>query len=80
MHTVTLKADNQLYQQISQMAEELHLSKSEVIRKALAAYQENLYKNKIKSSLQSASLKVRDANASLNSEFDALILDGLDNV
>ena len=80
MHTVTLKADNQLYHQISQMAEELHLSKSEVIRKALAAYQENLYKNKIKSSLQSASLKVRDANTNLNSEFDALILDGLDNV
>jgi len=80
MHTVTLKADNQLYQQISQMAEELHLSKSDVIRKALAAYQENLYKNKIKSSLQSASLKVRDADVSLNSEFDALILDGLDNV
>ena len=80
MHTVTLKADNQLYQQISQMAEELHLSKSEVIRKALAAYQENLYKNKIKHALQSASLKVRDANANLNSEFDALILDGLDSV
>ncbi len=80
MHTVTLKADNQLYQQISQMAEELHLSKSEVIRKALADYQENLYKNKVKHALQSASLKVRDANASLNSKFDMLTLDGLDNV
>jgi len=77
MHTVTLKADNQLYQQISQMAEELHLSKSEVIRKALADYQENLAKNKIKQALQSASLKVRETDASLNNELDALSLDGL---
>jgi len=80
MHTVTLKADNQLYQQISQMAEELHLSKSEVIRKALADYQENLAKNKIKQALQSASLKVRETDASLNNELDALSLDGLSDV
>ena len=80
MHTVTLKADNQLYQQISQMAEELHLSKSELIRKALVAYQENLSKNKMQQALQSASLRVRDANATLNNEFDELIFDGLSDV
>jgi len=80
MHTVTLKADNQLYQQISQMAEELHLSKSELIRKALVAYQENLSKNKMQQALQSASLLVRDANATLNNEFDELIFDGLSDV
>jgi len=80
MHTVTLKADNQLYQQISQMADELHLSKSELIRKALVAYQENLSKNKMQQALQSASLLVRDANATLNNEFDELIFDGLSDV
>ena len=80
MHTVTLKADNQLYQQISQMAEELHLSKSELIRKALVAYQENLSKNKMQQALQSASLRVRDANETLNNEFDELIFDGLGDV
>jgi len=80
MHTVTLKADNQLYQQISQMAEELHLSKSELIRKALVAYQENLSKNKMQQALQSASLRVRDANEALNNEFDELIFDGLSDV
>ena len=80
MHTVTLKADNQLYQQISQMADELHLSKSELIRKALVAYQENLSKNKMQQALQSASLLVRDKNATLNNEFDELIFDGLSDV
>jgi len=80
MHTVTLKADNQLYQQISQMADELHLSKSELIRKALVAYQENLSKNKMQQALQSASFLVRDANATLNNEFDELIFDGLSDV
>jgi len=80
MHTVTLKADNQLYQQISQMADELHLSKSELIRKALVAYQENLSKKKMQQALQSASLLVRDANATLNNEFDELTFDGLSDV
>ncbi|SHE22337.1 ribbon-helix-helix protein, CopG family [methanotrophic endosymbiont of Bathymodiolus puteoserpentis (Logatchev)] len=80
MHTVTLKADNQLYQQISQMAEELHLSKSELIRKALAAYQENLSKNKMQHALQSASLQVRGANTMINKELDEFIFDGLSDV
>jgi len=80
MPTVTLKTDNHLHQQISQMAEELHVSKSELIRKALIMYQQNLAKNKIKHSLQNASLKVRDVDASLNNEFDALSFDGLNDV
>jgi len=80
MPTVTLKTDNHLHQQISQMAEELHVSKSELIRKALTMYQQNLAKNKIKHSLQNASLKVRDVDASLNNEFDALSFDGLNDV
>lgn len=42
MHTVTLKADDRLYGQIDMMAKELHLSKSELIRRALFAYQETL--------------------------------------
>ncbi len=62
------------------MAEELHLSKSELIRKALLVYQENLSKNKMQQALQSASLRVRDANATLNNEFDDLILGGLSDV
>jgi len=43
-------------------------------------YQQNLAKNKIKHSLQNASLKVRDVDASLNNEFDALSFDGLNDV
>ncbi len=62
------------------MAEELHLSKSELIRKALAAYQENLSKNKMQHALQSASLQVRDANTMINKELDEFIFDGLSDV
>ena len=62
------------------MAEELHLSKSELIRKALAAYQENLSKNKMQHALQSPSLQVRDVNTMINKELDEFIFDGLSDV
>ena len=77
MHTVTLKADDRLYGQISLMAEELDLSKSELIRRALFAYQETLNKNKVKKEIQEASFKVRNIDRSVISLLDGLASDGL---
>ena len=77
MHTVTLKADDRLYGQIDLMAKELHLSKSELIRRALFAYQETLHKNKVKRELQEASFKVRKADKPIIELLDGLASDGL---
>lgn len=79
MRTVTLKTDDKLYKQIILMAEELHLSKSEVIRKALIAYNKNLERNKIKLKMQAASFRVRGMDKNLNEELDLLVADGLND-
>ena len=77
MPTVTLKADERLYKQITLMANELHLSKSELIRRAVNAYKENLERNKLKIMMQEASLKVRDHDKEMIDELDVLVFDGL---
>ncbi len=77
MHTVTLKTDEKLYGQIVLMADELHLSKSELIRQALISFQESLHKKKMKSLLQEASIKVRAVDDRLIDELDHLASDGL---
>jgi hypothetical protein len=79
MPTVTLKTDDRLYQQIVLMADELHVTKSEVIRQAVAAYRENLERNKMKLIMQAASFKVRGEDNGLKGELDSLASDGLDD-
>jgi len=75
--TVTLKTDDKLYGQITLMADELHLSKSELIRRALITYAERLHQKKIQQQLQEASLNVRNANELIIEELDSLVSDGL---
>ena len=77
MPTVTLKTDDKLYGQITLMADELHLSKSELIRRALITYAERLHQKKIQQQLQKASLNVRNANKLIIEELDSLVSDGL---
>jgi hypothetical protein len=79
MPTVTLKTDDRLYEQIVLMADELHLTKSEVIRQAVAAYGQNLERNKMKLVMQAASFKVRGEAQGLMDELDSLASDGLDD-
>jgi predicted transcriptional regulator len=79
MPTVTLKTDDRLYKQIMLMADELHVTKSEVIRQAVAAYSENLERNKIKLIMQAASFKVRGEDKDLMDELDSLASDGLND-
>ena len=77
MPTVTLKTDEKLYDQINKMADELHLSKSEVIRQAVSAYSDNLERNKIVAAMQAASFRVRGSDPALLDELDSLASDGL---
>ena len=79
MPTVTLKTDDRLYEKIMLMADELHVTKSEVIRQAVAAYSDNLERNKIKLIMQAASFKVRGEDKDFLDELDSLASDGLND-
>jgi predicted transcriptional regulator len=80
MRTITLKSDNLFFEKITKLAKELHITKSEFIRRSVSEYERFLYREKLKANIQSASLKVRGANMNIISDFDAVIGDGLDNV
>lgn len=79
MPTVTLKADDKLYAQINTMADELQLSRSEVIRQAVNVFADKLYREKVKNMLQRASARVSEAGGKDIEELDALIGDGLED-
>ena len=80
MKTITLKTDDTFFEKVSVLAKHLHLSKSELIRRAVAEYEEHMHRNEMKEQLKNASMRVRNANRSINSEFDTTLSDGLDNV
>jgi len=80
MKTITLKSDNLFFEKLTKLAKELHITKSEFIRRSVSEYERFLYREKLKANIQSASLKVREANKNIISDFDAVIGDGLDNV
>jgi len=80
MKTITLKTDDTFFKKVNDLANHLHLSKSELIRRAVAEYEEVMYKREIKEQLKQASLRVRESNRELNNEFDDSLNDGLNNV
>jgi len=61
MRGITIKVDDSCFEKISILAKELHISRSELIRKAVRAYEEVLQKRKQKKQIQEASFKVREA-------------------
>ena len=80
MRTITLKTDDTFFNKVSLLAKHLHLSKSELIRRAIAEYEEVIHRNEMKEQLKNASMRVRQTNNRINSEFDTALIDGLDNV
>jgi len=80
MRTITLKADNNFFEKVTQLAKNLHTSKSELIRRAIVEYEHNLQKRKMKEQMREASLRVREANRQLIEDFEATSMDGLEHV
>jgi len=80
MKTITLKTDDTFFEKVNDLAKHLDLSKSELIRRAVAEYEEIMYKREIKEQIKQASMRVRDSNRELSSEFDNSLNDGLSNV
>ncbi len=80
MKTITLKTDDNFFEKVTDLAKHLHLSKSELIRRAVAEYEEVMQRREMKEYMKEASMRVRKSNTAINNEFDDSLADGLDNV
>ncbi len=80
MRTITLKSDEAFFDRLTHLARELSLSKSELIRKAVTAYEETARRRLLKEQMRTASQRVREANIQINAEMDDALFDGLDDV
>ena len=80
MKTITLKTDDNFFEKVTDLAKDLHLSKSELIRRAITEYEEVMRRRDMKEQIKQASKRVRNINNIINDEFDASISDGLENV
>ena len=72
MKTITLKTQDDFFDQIGQMAAEQHLTKSALIRKAIQMYQKQLTDKKMIEKMQASSLETRGMDKELFEDFDAL--------
>ena len=79
MKTITLKADDTFFEQITQLAKSLHLTKSELIRRSVREYENFIKKQLLKEQIKTASYNVRKNNLKIIQEFDELANDGLSN-
>ena len=80
MKTITLKTDNHFFEKVNALAEHLHLSKSELIRRSVAEYERIIKKKEIEEQMRMASRRVREANRKVNAEFESTLLDGIADV
>ena len=80
MRTVTLKTDSIFFDKLTNLAKDLQITKSEFIRRSVSEYEKYLHREKLKTNIQEASRKVREANLDIVKDFDAAIYDGLENV
>ena len=80
MKTITLKTDDTFFEKVTDLAKHLHLSKSELIRRAVAEYEEVMQRKEMKEQMKQASIRVLNANRLINSDFDDSVSDGLENV
>lgn len=78
MKTITLKSDDAFFEKVSRLAKNFHLTKSELIRRAVNEYEAALYKQQLQEQIKEASMKVRHASTEMSKEFEATLEDGLD--
>ncbi len=79
MPTITLKADERFCNDLHEMAREMQVSKSELVRRAVNAYRDNLEREHLRIALQKASYRVRRIDPDLSGELDSLVSDGLED-
>lgn len=72
MRTITLKTQDNFFEQINQMALDAHLSKSALIRKAIKAYQKQIKDREMTKRMQEDSLRARGLDDELIKDFETL--------
>ena len=72
MRTITLKTQDDFFEQINQMALDAHLSKSALIRKAIKAYQKQIKDREMTKRMQEDSLRARGLDDEIIKDFEAL--------
>ncbi|WP_353661550.1 ribbon-helix-helix protein, CopG family [Hydrogenimonas sp. SS33] len=80
MPTLTLKTDERFFEKVTDLARRLHLSKSELIRRAIADYEATIRRKELEEQMRKASMKVREANRKIEKEFESTLKDGLDDL
>lgn len=75
MKTITIKASDEFAQNLFDMANQLHMSKSEVIRQAFERFRQQQSEEALKQKIQAASKKVR--HQSEINDWDDTLTDGL---
>ena len=80
MKTITLKTDDSFFEKVNALAKHLHLTKSELIRRSITEYELHVQKKEMKEQMKQASMRVRESNREMMSEFDDTLQDGLENV
>lgn len=78
MKTITLKTQDDFFNQINQMALEEKISKSALIRKAIKAYQKKMKNIEMTRIMQEDSLRSRGLDDELLRDFDCALMDGLE--
>jgi len=79
MKTITLKTDDTFFEKVNDLAKQLHLTKSELIRRSVAEYESLIKKRAMKEQMKEASFRVREASKEMNDAFEVTLDDGLKN-
>ncbi len=75
MKVISIKADAEMANKMSEMASRLHISRSELVRRAFRDFCENYNETYLKEQVQAASFKVRKNQEPI---LDTTLLDGLE--
>ncbi len=77
MKTITLKVDDNFFEELSNLVKEYKTTKTEFIKEAIKEYKNKKEKEKLKKLFYTASLKVREESKRINEEFEDSISDGI---
>lgn len=80
MKTITIKSDENFYALLGDMTKKLKTTKSDIIRKAVVMYNEQIERERLKKQFKKASQKVKEHSLKLAKETEETVFDGMTDV
>ncbi len=77
MKTITLKADDNFFDTLTNLTKTLNTTKSDVIRRSVLYYKDILAKEKLKAQIKKASKKVKKHSLKISNKFENSMNDGI---